>query len=80
LTSPLLFYIFEQGVKDTGGRSMLSEDFKRRIDNTTDLKKLKDEIGVMTQIMFESDDKSVKGEMKEKIAYVKERVRGLEQG
>ena len=59
---------------------MLSEDFRRRIDNTTDLKKLKDEIEVMTQIIFESDDKNVKREMKEKIAYAKERVEGLEQG
>jgi hypothetical protein len=58
---------------------MLSEDFKRRIDNTTDPKKLKDEIGVMSQNMFESDDKSVKREMKEKIAYAKERIAEIEE-
>lgn len=53
---------------------MLSEGFKRRIDNTTSLKALMNEIEAMTCTFFELENQETKREMSEKIAYAMEKV------
>jgi len=57
---------------------MLSESFKKRINRTTDLKSLKDEIKVMNRIVVESHNQAVEEELSEKITYIRDRIRKLE--
>ena len=58
---------------------MLSENFKKHIDNITDLRDLEKEIEVMTRIMSETDNQYIKSEMLERIAYAREREKILKQ-
>jgi hypothetical protein len=59
---------------------MLSENFKNRIDKTTDLKELQYEVEIMRRIMYETKSTDTKKEMKERIDYARERIRAIKRG